>query len=225
MPKTGNIITDIFSVVSIVSPLIPAGIIFIRKIYRNESLNFLMILCLLGFVKYFLLFVPQLNSASQNIITSVFNLFEFVILIQLSKIGLPDIITKILNILLACLLSAIVTFYLLEGIGQKVSAFEMIQCTILIFVSIICLAHLIEKNSLHILHEPLFWISTGSLFYFSISLLMQGFSWYYEQMSKESRMEREILMGTGSLAKYFFFTLAAIFYCDPPDEKENPSSF
>ena len=225
MPKTGNIFTDIFSVVCIVSALIPAGIIFLRKIYRNESLNFLMILCLLGFVKYCLLFVPQLNSASQNIISSMFNLFEFVILIQLSKTALPAIITRLLNILVACLLSAIVTFYLLEGVGQKVSAFEIIQCTILILVSIICLAQLIEKGSLHILHEPLFWISTGILFYFSISLLMQGLSAYYAQMSKESQMEREILMGAGSLAKYFFFTLAAIFYRDSSGDIENLSSF
>ena len=225
MPKTGNILTDIFSVASIISPMIPAGIIFIRKKYRNESLNFLMILCLLGFVKYFLLFVPQLNNDSQNIVTSIFSLFEFVILIQLSKAALTAIISKLLNILVTCLLSAIVTFYLLEGIGQKVSAFEIIQCTILIFVSILCLARLIEKNNLHIFTEPLFWISTGSLFYFSISLLMQGLSSYYAQMSKESQMEREILMGAGSLAKYFFFTLAAIFYPVPFDEKENPSSF
>jgi hypothetical protein len=44
-------------------------------------------------------------------------------------------------------------------------------------------------------------------------------------MSKESQMEREILISAGSLAKYFFFTLAAIFYRDPSEEKENPSSF
>jgi len=91
--------------------------------------------------------------------------------------------------------------------------------------SFICLAQLIEKGSLHILHEPLFWISTGILFYFSISLLMQGLSAYYAQMSKESQMEREILMGAGSLAKYFFFTLAAIFYRDSSGDIENLSSF
>jgi len=225
MPKTGNIFTDIFSVAAIIFPLLPAGIVFIQKKYRNDVLNLLMVLCLLNFVKQFLLFVPQLNGASQNVITAIFTLFEFVILIQISKQALPDNTKRLANIFLIAFLSVIITFYLLEGIGQKMGAFEMLLSMVIIFTSILCIAQLIESNNLNILNEPLFWVSAGSLFYFSISILMHALSWYYDQMPKESLTEKEILIGIGSAAKYFLYTLAALFYQEPSNGKENRSSF
>jgi hypothetical protein len=225
MPKTGNTFTDIFSVLSMIFPLLLAGIIFIKKIYRNESLNFLMILCLLNFVKNFLLTVPQLDHASQNTIATIFGLIEFLILIQLSKQGLPEKINSIANIFLIAFLSVIITFYLLEGINHRIYAFDILQTTIIIFVSILCLAQLIERNNLNILNEPLFWISMGSLFYFSVSILMDALSWYYAEMTKESIAEKEILMGIGNAVKYFFYLIAALSYQETSDEKENPSRF
>jgi hypothetical protein len=225
MPKTGNIFTDIFSVLSMLFPLLPAGIIFIKKKYRIESLNFLMILCLLNFVKNFLLFVPQSDRTAQNAIATIFIQIEFLILIQLSKQGLPEKLNRVVNIFLIAYLSVMVTFYLLEGINHRIYAFEVLQDTAIIFVSVLCLAHLIESSDLNILNEPLFWISMGSLFYFSVSILMDALSWYYAEMTKESIAEKEILMGIGSAVKYFFYLLAALFYQEPSDEKNNSSRF
>ena len=184
-----------------------------------------MILCLMNFVKNFLLFVSPLNTASQNVITSIFTLFEFVILIQLFKQVFPEKIKKIANIFLIAFLSVVSTYYLLEGTNQKFYEFEILKSTIIIFAGILCLAQLIESSKLNILNEPLFWISTGSLFYFSISILMHSLSWYYVRMPRESLMEKEILMGIGSVVKYFLYMLAALFYRDPSDEKEDASSF
>ena len=184
-----------------------------------------MILCLLNFAKNFLLFVPPLNSASQNIITSIFTLFEFGILIQLFKQALPEKIKKIANILLVAFLSVVITCYFFEGTNQRFYAFEILKSSIIIFAGILCLAQLIESSKLNILNEPLFWISTGGLFYFPISILMHALSWYCVRMPGESLMEKEILMGIGSMAKYFLYTLAALFYKEPSDEKENRSPF
>lgn len=225
MPQTGYIFTDILSIVSIIFPLLPAGIIFIKKTYRHETLNFLMILCLLNFVKNFLLFAPPLNTASLTVIKSIFALLEFVILIQIFSQVLPEKIKMIANILLVAFLSVVITSYLLEGANQRFYALEILKNSIIIFSGILCLARIVESSDLNILNEPLFWISTGSLFYFSISILMHAFSWYYAQMPSESLMQKEILMGIGGLAKYFLYTLAALFYQGTSDDKKGPSYF
>jgi hypothetical protein len=224
MLQTGNIFTDILSIVSVLFPLLPAGIIFLKKTYRNEALNFLMILCLLNFVKNLLLFVPQLNTASQNVFTSIFTLLEFVLLIQIFKQVLPEEIKRITNIFLIAFLSVIITSYLLESTNQRFYALEIVKNIIIIFLGILCLARVIVSSNLNILNEPLFWIITGSLFYFSISILMYAFSWYYAQMTRESMIEKEILIGIGSMVKYFFYTLAALFYQPPSHEHQDPSS-
>jgi hypothetical protein len=225
MLQTGNIFTDILSIVSIIFPLLPAGIIFVKKVYRNETLNFLMILCLLNFVKNFLLFVPTLDISSQNVITSIFTLFELVILVQLFKQALADKIKKIANIFLIAFLSVVITCYLFEGANQRFYALEILKSTIVIFAAILCLAQVISSSNLNILNEPLFWISTGSLFYFSISILMNALSWYYVLLPRESFMEKEIFLGIGSITKYILYTLAVLFYNEPFDEKEDTSPF
>ncbi len=225
MLQTGNIFTDILSIVSIIFPLLPAGIIFVKKVYRNETLNFLMILCLLNFVKNFLLFVPTIDISSQNVITSIFTLFELVILVQLFKQALAEKIKKIANIFLIAFLSVVITCYLFEGANQRFYALEILKSTIVIFAAILCLAQVISSSNLNILNEPLFWISTGSLFYFSISILMNALSWYYVLLPRESFMEKEVFLGIGSITKYFLYTLAVLFYKEPFDEKEDTSPF
>ncbi len=225
MPQTGNIFTDTLSVASIVLPLLPACIIFIKKNYRNETLNFLMILCLLNFFREFLLYVPQLSGSSQNIIKIIFPFFEFIILIQLSKQALPGKIINLTNIILIAFLSAATTFFLLVGADQNMYAFEITESISIIFVSILCLARLNLMNDLSILYKPLFWISIGNLFYFSIAILTHALSWYYTGKTKENQWGNEMILSIGSLAKYFFYMLAALLNHKQSDEKENTSSF
>lgn len=212
---------DIFSFVSIVFPLIPAALIFIKKNYRTESLNFVMMLCVLNFIRSLLLFMLQLNFAAQNIIANIFSITELIILIQIFKHSLPEKLSKFANIFLIAFLSVIVTVYLLKGIGQRIYALEGFQNMIIIFISILCLAKLVSSNNLYIFNEPLFWIATGSLFYFFISILMLVLTPQFVQLPQESLTEKEILLGIGNMAKYFFYTLGVFFYRPPYNEKEN----
>jgi hypothetical protein len=225
MQKAGNIFTDIFSFISILSPLIPAIVIFIKKKYRTESLNFLMILCLLNFVKSFLLITLRLNTEAQIIIENIFTPIELIIIIQIFKIALPENLNKLSNIFLIVFLSVVVTIYLLKGITEKIILIEVSQDAIIIFISILCLANLVESDNLYIFNEPLFWIAAGSLFYFSISILMHALTPRYVLLPKESIDEKDILLSIGNIAKYFFYTLAVFFYQSPYDEKENSSNY
>jgi hypothetical protein len=221
MQKAGNIFMDIFSLTSIIFPLIPAAAIFIKKKYHTESLNFLMILCLLNFVKIFLLITLPMSTAAQTIIENIFVPIELIILTQILKSALPGKLNTMANIFLIIFLSVIITVFLLKGITEKMPLTEISQNAIIIFISILSLANLVENNKLYIFNEPLFWIAAGSLFYFSISILMQALTPRYAALSPESVAEKEILLSIGNMAKYFFYTLAVFFYQPPYDKKEN----
>ena len=53
MLKTGNTLADLLLLVVTFLPLIPVLLIFIRKEYGKEPLNFLAVICLLCFLKDF----------------------------------------------------------------------------------------------------------------------------------------------------------------------------
>jgi hypothetical protein len=223
MLKTGNIFIEVFSFISIIFPLLLAVYIFINKSYRNESLNFLMILCLLNFVRSFLLSTLRLNAAAQNIIENIFTPIELIILTQIFKNALSEKVNKLANIFLVVFLTVIITVYLLKGIGEKMPLIEVSQNGIIICISILCLAKLVGSNNLYILIEPLFWIGAGSLFYFCVSILMGTLTLHDPEIPRDNITGKEILLGIGSIAKYFFYTLAVFFYQPPYDEKENSS--
>jgi hypothetical protein len=220
MIKTGNIFFDFLSFLSVISPLLPAAAIFLKKNYRNDSLNFLMILCLLSFIRNLLLFIPGLNIASQNIIANIFELAEFILLIFIFKNLLSVKLRSQVNILFSVFLSIVITVYLLEGPQQKIFFFEELKNVILIFASIVCIARLTGSDSLDIFDEPLFWIATGSLFYFTIDVLIQSLSSNYEKASNHEISGNILLLNIGNIARYFFYLLASFFYADRNNEKK-----
>jgi hypothetical protein len=220
MIKTGNIFFDFVSFLSVIFPLLPAGAIFLKKNYRNDSLNFLMILCLLSFIRNLLLFMPGVNIASQNIITNIFELLEFMLLAFIFRNLLPAKFRSLINILFSVFLSVVITVYLLKGSEQKIFFFEELKNIIILFTSIACIVKIAGRDSLDIFDKPIFWIASGSLFYFTMEVLIQSLGSYYDKALTHEFSGNMLLLNIGNIARYFFYLLGNFFYDDPMIERE-----
>jgi hypothetical protein len=220
MIKTGNIFFDFLSFASLISPLLPAAAIFIKKNYHNDPLNFLMIVCLLDFIRNLLLFIPGLNMESQNIISNIFALIEFILLVFIFKNLLPQKFKGIFHILSSVFLSVVITVYLLQGPEKKIFFIEYLENIIIISASLLCIAMLTSRDNLHIFDKPVFWIATGSLFYFIIPVLLQSLNSFYGNNMNGEVSEKTLLLNIGNILRYFFYLLAAFFYSHPNSEKE-----
>jgi hypothetical protein len=212
MPQTGNSFIDTLILVCIFPPLLPVIIIFFRRIYQNEALNFLMILCLLNFIKNILLFIPGLIIVNQITIINIFSLPELVILILIFRSLFFGKIKNILTIFLVAFLSSVITYYLLNGIIQKREAMEVLQELVILIVSVIGLFELINNNDIHIFKLPLSWIAAGTIFYFSISVLIKILNTSSTQVNYVANADTQIILNIAGFARYIFYLLAALFY-------------
>jgi hypothetical protein len=212
MPQTGNSFIDTFAMACIFLPLFPAIIIFLKRIYHNDALNFLMILCLLNFIKNILLFIPGLVIVNQITIINIFALPELLILILIFRSLFFGKIKNILTIFLVAFLSSLITYYLLNGIIQKREAMEVLQELVILIVSIVALFELINNNDIHIFKLPLSWIAAGTIFYFSISVLIKVLDTSSAQVNYVANADTQIILDIACFARYILYLLAALFY-------------
>jgi len=212
MLKTGNIFIDFFSQVVIFFPLLPVVVIFLRGIYHKEVLNYLMILCLLNFSQDLALQTLQIKYINQASIRHIFSLLEFVIIIQVFKSILKGRPKEIVNIVTIGLLSAIVTYYLVEGSDQKKILLDILQNSFIIIITAYSLVNIVQYENLRIFYSALFWIATGTFFYFVIVMLLDIIDGCCPQLHHPITTDKMLLLNIASLARYFFYTLATLFY-------------
>jgi len=222
MPKTGNIFLDFLSFLSTFFPLVPSVVILIKKKYHTDVLNFLMIICLLNFLKNFLLFTLTLTTATENIISNIFSLIEFIFLILIFKNFLSGKkIKNSLNILFNIFLSIVITTYVAKGVEVRIFFVQTLFNGIIILASALCIGKITSADNLDIFNKPLFWIAMGSLFYFTIAILFQSLVPYYEKSLSENVVEKGLLLNVGNILRYFFYLLAAWFFEPSKNEEEN----
>jgi hypothetical protein len=212
MFKTGNPLIDAFSRAIVFLPLLPVLIILFRRIYREDALNFLMILCLLNFIPGFTLQLLQVPDPSQVFIQHIFSLLELLLLIQIFKPVLPDRIRDLINIFSIAFVSAVITFYLIKGADRQKLVPEALQSALIIVLALLGLRNIVKNDNLRVFHSPGFWIATGSLFYFVIVFLLAFVHWCCYPLNRSAGTDKTILLDVASLARYFFYTLAVVFY-------------
>ncbi len=215
MPKTGNSFIDSFFLVYICSPLLPAIIIFLKRGYYKETLNFLMILCLFTFIKGLLLLIPGLIAVNQVIISNIFSLLELVILAQVFRPVFPDKLKYIVIIFLVAFISSVITYYLLKGIAQKRVELEELQAGIIILFAVLSLSTMIHADDLYIFQSPLFWIVIGTLFYFSLSLLVSAIGQSSQPLNQAANEDSLGILYIAGLLRYVFYMFAGLCYKHP----------
>lgn len=212
MLKTGNILLDLLSIVSTFSPLWPAAIIFLKKQYQQETLNFLMILCLLNFLRGFQLAFLPLEETAEQMMLNAFSLIELSLMLLLFKTSLPLKTDRNVHIVLIIFFSFIITAYLFNGLKQKNILLTWGGEMAILFLSFLCLAKLISEESIYIFNKPIFWIAVGSLFYFFPTMIVQIIGWYYQEVPPSNHAEKKALLDIAGLARYFFYALAALYF-------------
>src|ERR1700748_2018108 len=101
MFKTGNSSIDYLLVFIISLPLLPALLIFGRKLYLQEPLNFLLIICLLSFFRELLILTSPQTREDQYVINKIFSLCLLLVLIPCFRANLTTRYRYMLDILLS----------------------------------------------------------------------------------------------------------------------------
>ncbi len=217
MFKTGNIFVDLFSQVVIFFPLLPVIIVLVRRIYQKEVLTFLLILCLLNFSQDLTLLILQSADIKQSSVKNIFSLLGFVVIIQIFKPVLKSRQKEIVNILTIAILSAMVTYYIVKGPDQKITVLDIMQNGLVVFLTAYCLVGIVRHDNLRIFYSPIFWVATGTLFYFVINMLFNIIDTCCLQLKQSVVTDKTLLLNIANVARYFFYTLAALLYDE--DEK------
>jgi hypothetical protein len=220
MPQTGNYFIDNFSLVCIFLPLLPVILVFFRRIYHFEALNFLMILCLLNFLKGILLLIPDLVIIHRNTISTIFALAELVILLLVFRTLFSGRLRYLLTFFMIAFLSSLLTFYFLKGITIKREYLEEIQEGVILIFSLLGLFEMVDKEDLLIFQSPLLWITIGTIFYFSISLLIRPVESLSVSGRQPSGAANQFLLDIALSARYLFYLLAGWFYQAPGGKRK-----
>jgi len=212
MPKTGNNFIDFFSQVVIFFPLLPVFIIFFRRIYQKEALNYLVILCMLNFSQDITLQTLQIKYNGQLSIRHIFSLLEFIVIVQLFKTTVDGRLKEMINIFTIAIVSAMATYYLVKGAGEQRILLDILKNFSLVMLTAYTLVTIVHQENLRIFYSAIFWIATGTLFYFVIALLLDVLEVYRPHVQNSIISDKMLLLNIASLARYFFYTLATLLY-------------
>ncbi|HEX4851935.1 MAG TPA: hypothetical protein VFV08_14065, partial [Puia sp.] len=210
--RTGNSFVDSFSEILVFFPLLPVFVILFRKIYRQDIFNYLTIICVLDFAKRLILRVALLNTANQNSFVHIFSLMEFILLVLAFRTILKKESREILNVIAIALISAVITQDVINGIAQKKALLDGIQHAFIVMLAAYCLVRSVVKENLQILYSGQFWISTGTLFFFCTAMLVDAMDGCCTPWKHSFPADSELLFDFASLARYFFYVLAALLY-------------
>lgn len=208
MFKTGNSLMDYLLMVIIFLPLMPALFIFGRKLYLQEPLNFLLIVCLLSFFKGLLELTYPMTRENQYFINKLFSLILLLLLVLCFRANLTY--RYILDILLSALLSLAITYWSLMGWENPSPAIDTLLNAFLGIVILVSLPVVIRTGALQVFRSPLFWIGSGTLFYILLYLLLTGIGSCCRPVSSPPDPEKRLFLLLAEFVKYSFYLIAAV---------------
>ncbi|MES1223787.1 MAG: hypothetical protein ABUT20_50295 [Bacteroidota bacterium] len=219
MFKTGNYFIDCFSGVCLFLPLLPAIILFIKKGYENEPMNFLMILCFTGFLKNILLIIPGIGDGSAITIENIFMLLELIFILLIFRVLFTRNSNYVLTIFSVIFFSSLITYYIINGISQQRVFFNLTQNGIIILVSAYALISILQSENLMVLQTSLFWASAGTIFYFSIALLVGILDPPVKGKSFSQQTDSLLILNIAHIARFLLYFVASVF-CRKNAKKE-----
>jgi hypothetical protein len=210
MFKTGNSSIDYLLVVIVFLPLLPALLIFGRRLYLQEPLNFLLTICLLSFLRGLLELTYPLTRDSQYVIDKIFPLTLLLLLVPCFRPHLNARYRYILDILLSALLTFAITYWSLLGWGKPGPGIDALFNGFLGILILISLPVIIRRGSLDVFTSSLFWIGSGTLFYILLYLLLQGLGSCCRPIASPPDPEKRLFLLLADLVKYSFYLIAAL---------------
>ena len=210
MFKTGNSSIDYLLIVIIFLPLFPALLIFGRKLYLQEPLNFLLIVCLLSFFRGLLELTYPLTRENQYVVNKIFSLILLLLLVPCFRPHLNTRYRYMLDILLSALLTLVITYWSLMDWGKSSPGIDALLNVFLGMLILTSLPMIIRTGSLQIFRSPQFWIGIGTLSYILLYLLLEGLGSCCRPIASPPDPEKRLFLLLADLVKYSFYLIAAI---------------
>ena len=213
MVQTGIITITIpywLTILALILPLVPVFIIFFRRAFLQESLTYLMILCIFLFIEQVIIRLPQFSSMDPGLVLPAFRLGEFVILFLLFRAALQQSWFKeLLTYFLISFASVVITIFVNKGLDAYHRNIDIAEGCIIVLLSILVLLQLIRNQYMFIFQSPLFWIAGGSLCFYLMSLLIEFMSGNGMFTGSEKENEKAILLLGFSVIRLIFYIIAA----------------
>jgi hypothetical protein len=209
MIKTGNPFTDFLFTAIVFLPLIPVLLIIGRKLYLEEPLNFLAIICLLGFLETISDAYPLVRT-DQHILHKVFVVLQFLLLVQAFRTNLGSKVQYGLTILLTALLSIALTYWSVKGWGLGSPESDVLFNLFLAGVIGVSGPAVIRTHQLQIFRSPLFWMEAGTLFYISLSLMLLWIGPCCQILDGPQDPEKRLLLVLADAVRYLLYITAVL---------------
>ncbi len=171
---TGSPFSDVLTYLTLVLPLLSVCFILFGKEYTDDSSTMVMILCLFYFVQRLLLLYNNLMEFSFPLVENLFNLVEFILLVFLLRASFPELKSHyILNLFVIAYFSSIITYYTVRGFESDQFELKIIQYGLIVLLMIASLILMARNQALTMLNSSLFWVTLGTLFYFSFCVFWE----------------------------------------------------
>jgi len=190
-------------------PLLSALLIFGRKLYLQEPLNFLLTICLLSFFRGMIELGWPLTKENQYIINKLFSLALLLLIVPCFRPDLNGRNRYMFDLSLAALLSFTITCWSLLGWNKANPAIDVTLNTFLALLILASLPAVIRNGALHVLQAPRFYIGTGTLFYIFLYLLLEGIGSCCRPLTSPPDPDKHLLVLLAEGVKYLLYAAAA----------------
>ena len=207
---TGNSSMDYLGMVITFLPLVPALLIFGRRAYLQEPLNFLLIVCLLSFFRGMPEMFYTLTTENQLILNKVFSLTLLLLLVCCFRADLNARYRYGTDVLLSAIIAAAITYWCLKGWGQPCPGIDVLLNSFLGGLILLSLPAIIRTGALQVFRSPLFWIGGGTLFYILLYLMLEGIGSCCRPVALPPDPDKRLFLLLANGVRYLFYLAAAV---------------
>lgn len=209
---------QIFLIYSSFTVIIP----FVAAVWRFSKiqplLQYLAVLIFFDFLTEVISHVCFFLKINNNFLWPIFISIEFGLLSLVYRSALqPMFVTRII----AYVIPLFVTYALVNWLSEKrgrLSAMPHFLEGIVVLFLVLCYYYKMLRTSVpvHLRHEPIFWLSTGLFFYFSVDSVIFIFSNYIQSFSQHFNNQIWCIHAVFNIVLYVFYTLAI---CSTPEKQ------
>jgi hypothetical protein len=215
MDETNRLVIDLLNILTAFLPLLPLGIVLLRRSWYYEPLSILLVICLIFFASGILTLFLGNHPAEQYILSNVSALMEFCLLLFFFRSVMHNrLIDYLLVTLLAAYLVGSITYCIARGFPENSTLFFVSAKAILLGFGIFYVFSILQQTDAHILDSPVFWITVGICFHACIFILVSLLS-YFSPQSTNLQFDKVLLLDMLRIIQLLFFSFGAWIYKNP----------
>ena len=167
-------------------------------------------LCIVSFIQNLILYIPSFVPVDIFFIKGSFQLINyFILLMMMKQIVKGRLVREAIKVALVSFVSIVITIYCLQGVTANLGNIELIQALVLILISLFVLLQLIRSQDIFIFLSPMFWITAGTFFYYSMLLLTESIPDYKPVSGDTPFQQKKALLMVMIIVQFIFYIIAA----------------